>query len=466
MRVLSAFTGGFFRTKISTPSSSPFRPTSDPCDTGPSPAREGAPNLLTQREKEGSVSRRGRGGGGPRNLSTQRRSQRVVRRELLSLSLYSLLASNRGGLFIVFFPLYLVEVKGSTLAAALVVLSIAYVPASLLGPLVGRLSDRLGRRRAFLLAGEAMAFPLFLAITFAPGWVLASALFVGAELALAIGGPAYTAYVADVTDEGERGEAYGLLNATSSAGAVVGFVLAGVVTFEFGLAALFPFVVAVMVGTISVVFFLVPDTRVAPSPQRRPLREMGPVATFSVAVSVRAIGSGAVATFYGYLAASLGANDAEVSLVAIAGLLTAALVSVPLGRLIDRRGEIQGIWYGTLLTLGSYGVFAFATEWVETIPGQAVRNGGLSLVGPGCKRGSLGQPPRGIVRNTSGSSRSSTPRCGAWGRSWERWRSCSGGTTGCSRWPWGRRCSPSSSWSSSTARWGSGAASLAGGNSG
>lgn len=307
----------------------------------------------------------------------------MVRRELLSLSLYSLLASNRGGLFIVFFPLYLVEVKGSTLAAALVVLSIAYVPASLLGPLVGRLSDRLGRRRAFLLAGEAMAFPLFLAITFAPGWVLASALFVGAELALAIGGPAYTAYVADVTDEGERGEAYGLLNATSSAGAVVGFVLAGVVTFEFGLAALFPLVVAVMVGTISVVFFLVPDTRVAPSPQRRPLREMGPVATFSVAVSVRAIGSGAVATFYGYLAASLGANDAEVSLVAIAGLLTAALVSVPLGRLIDRRGEIQGIWYGTLLTLGSYGVFAFATEWVETIPGQAVRNGGLSLVGPG-----------------------------------------------------------------------------------
>ncbi len=307
----------------------------------------------------------------------------MVRRELLSLSLYSLLASNRGGLFIVFFPLYLVEVKGSTLAAALVVLSIAYVPASLLGPLVGRLSDRLGRRRAFLLAGEAMAFPLFLAITFAPGWVLASALFVGAELALAIGGPAYTAYVADVTDEGERGEAYGLLNATSSAGAVVGFVLAGVVTFEFGLAALFPLVVAVMVGTISVVFFLVPDTRVAPSPQRRPLREMGPVATFSVAVSVRAIGSGAVATFYGYLAASLGANDCGGKPRRDRRIADRRPRLGP-SRPADRpSGEIQGIWYGTLLTLGSYGVFAFATEWVETIPGQAVRNGGLSLVGPG-----------------------------------------------------------------------------------
>lgn len=307
----------------------------------------------------------------------------MVRRELLSLSLYSLLASNRGGLFIVFFPLYLVEVKGATLAISLVVLSLAYVPASLLGPLVGRLSDRVGRRRVFLLAGEAIAFPLFFAIIFAPGWPLASALFIGAELAIAIGGPAYTAFVADVTREDERGEAYGLLNATSSGGAVIGFVAAGVVTFEFGLAALFPFVVAVMVGTLSVVLFLVPDTRVAPSPQRRPLRDMRPVVTFSFAVSIRAIGSGAVATFYGYLAASLGANDVEVSVVAIAGLLTAALVSLPLGRLIDRRGEIQGIWYGTVLTLVSYGIFAFATDWVETIPGQAVRNGGLSLVGPG-----------------------------------------------------------------------------------
>ncbi len=307
----------------------------------------------------------------------------MVRRELLSLSLYSLLASNRGGLFIVFLPLYLVEVKGASLPVALVILSLAYVPASLLSPLVGRLSDRMGQRRIFLLVGEATAFPLFLLITFAPGWELAGGLFIGAELALAIGGPAYTAFVADVTKADERGEAYGLLNATSNGGAVVGFVVAGVLTFEFGLVALFPFVVAVMVGTLSVVLFLVPDTQVAPTPVRRPLREMGPVAEFSFAVSIRAIGSGAVATFYGYLAASLGANDLEVSIVAIAGLLTAALVSLPLGRLIDRRGEIRGIWYGTVLTLASYGIFAFSTEWAETIPGQAVRNAGLSLVGPG-----------------------------------------------------------------------------------
>ncbi len=308
----------------------------------------------------------------------------MPRRELLSLSLYSLLASNRGGLFIVFLPLYLVELKGATVPIALTILSLAYVSSSLIGPWMGRLSDRAGRRRPYLLLGEVSAFPLFFAIMFAPGYLFAGGLFIAAELALAIGAPAYNAYIADVTHERERGEGYGLLNATSNAGGVVGIALAGVITYYFGLGALIPFVVAVMVGTVSVVLFLVPDIRLTVPPLEKPkLREVKPVVTFSFAVSIRAIGSGAVATFYGVFAASLGANNLEVSVVALAGLITAALVSLPLGRMIDRRGEVRGIWYGTLLGLGSYGIFLASSHWWEVVPAQAVRNGGLSLVGPG-----------------------------------------------------------------------------------
>ncbi|HXY11875.1 MAG TPA: MFS transporter [Thermoplasmata archaeon] len=304
-------------------------------------------------------------------------------RELLSLSLYSLLASNRGGLFIVFLPLYLVEIKGATLPVALIILTLAWLPASAIGPWMGRLSDRAGRRKLFLLIGEATAFPLFLAIVFVPGWFLAGVLFIAAELALAIGSPAYNAFVADVTQVSERGEGYGLLNATSNAGAVAGFVLAGLITYWYGLQALFPFVVAMMVGVLAVVVLIVPDVRVPARTSRRPLREMKNVATFSFAVSIRAIGSGAVASFYGYFAASLGASSLEVSLVAIAGLITGALTGVPLGRWIDRYGEIRGIWYGTVLTLASYGIFIFSSSWTEVVPAQAVRNAGLSFLSPG-----------------------------------------------------------------------------------
>ncbi len=308
----------------------------------------------------------------------------MVSRQLLSLSLYSLLASNRGGLFLVFLPLYLVEVKGATLPIALTILTLGWLPASLIGPWVGRLSDRVGRRRPFLLAGEAAALPVFLAITFAPGYLFAGGLFVAAVLLLAIGGPAYTAYVADLTRIQERGEGYGLLNATSNAGAVAGFLLAGIVTLAFGLEALFPFVVAIMVGTLLVVVFLVPDVRLErPRARSRPLGDLKPVVSFSFVVSVRSIGSGAVATFYGFLAAGLGANSFEVSLVAVGGLLTAAVVSLPLGRLVDRFGEIRGIWYGTVLSLASYGIFLAATTWEEIVPAQAVRSAGIAWLNPG-----------------------------------------------------------------------------------
>jgi len=319
----------------------------------------------------------------------------VARRELLALSLYSLLASNRGGLFIVFLPLYLVEVKGASLPAALVILSLAYIPASLIGPWVGRLSDRARRRRPFLIAGEATAFPLFLSIVFAPGYLLAGGLFIAAELALAIGSPAYNAYIADVTRTEERGFGYGLLNATSNAGGVVGFLLAGWLTLEFGLGALFPLVVAVMVGTISVVILVVPEAPVAPRPAApsptdgpRPVSlfprgVLRPVYVFSFAVSIRAIGAGALGTYYGYLAAHLGANNFDVSLVAVAGLLTGAAVSIPLGRWIDRRGEIRAIWYGTVLGIVATLIFAFSTTWLGTLPAQSVRMAGLALLGPG-----------------------------------------------------------------------------------
>lgn len=308
----------------------------------------------------------------------------MAQRELLSLSLYSLLASNRNGVFIVYFPLFLVEEKGATLPLALAVLTVAWLPGTLLGPWLGRLSDRARRRRPFLLLGEALAFPLFLAVVFVPGYLLSSLLFVLAELALAIGAPAYTAYVADVTRTHERGEGYGLLNATASVGGVVGFFAVALLTIWFGLSALFPFVAAVMVGTLGVVVFLVPDIHLDhPLPARPPLRELKPLIAFSFAVSIRAIGAGAVGTFYGYLAASLGATPFEVGMVAVAGMLTGAVVSVPFGRLVDRFGEIRGIWYGTVLTLASYGIFVASSTWPETVPGSSVRFGGQSFLGTG-----------------------------------------------------------------------------------
>ncbi len=302
---------------------------------------------------------------------------------LWALALYQLLANNRGGLFLVYMPVFLVEARGASVTAALAIVSAGYVGASLTGPLAGRWSDRLGRRKAFLLAGELGSFPLFLAIPFLPGVVGAGLAFVAAEVVLSVAAPALNAFVSDVSSHAARGEGYALLNATAAWGGIAGFVAAALLIVPFGLNALFYFVAAVMVGTVTVILRWVPDARQPPAPTRRPWREYRELTIFSTVVSVRSLGAGAVGTFFGIYAVSLGASDFDVGLIAIAGMAASGIFSLPAGRYIDRRGEIRGIFYGTLIMLVGIAFFAITSSWLWFLPGQALRQIGFALLGPG-----------------------------------------------------------------------------------
>ncbi len=302
---------------------------------------------------------------------------------LAALAVYQLLASNRGGLFLVYMPVFLVEDRGASIPLALALVSLGYIGSSLTGPIAGRWSDRLGRRKMFLLAGELGSFPLFLSIPFLPTAYGAGLGFIAAEIVLSVSQPALNAFVSDLSGQASRGAGYGLLNATAALGGIVGFVGAAILVVPFGLAVIFYFVAAVMVGTVFVIVRWVPDVRQTPSPKRRPWREYREVTIFSTVVSIRSLGAGAVGTFYGIDAVTLGASNLDVAIIAISGMVASGLVSLPLGRYIDRRGEIRGIFYGTIIMLGGLAFFALATGWQYFIPGQIFRLVGFALLGPG-----------------------------------------------------------------------------------
>jgi MFS transporter, DHA1 family, multidrug resistance protein len=306
----------------------------------------------------------------------------VERRPLIALALYQLLSSNRSGLFTVYFVLFLVTDKGATIPQALALLSAAYVGASLVGPAVGRWSDRLGRRWPFLLGAEVGSLPLFLGVPFVPGYLASGLTFIAAEVVLAIGAPVMNAFVADLTSDRERGWGYGFLQATGAAGAIAGFLIAGVLVDLYGYVVLFLMVAAVMAGTITTVVIFIPDRRSPPAANRRPLRELKGVGIFSTAVSIRALGAGAVITFYGTYAYLLGANAFDISLIAIAGLVVSALASVPMGRVVDRIGEIQGLLWGTGISVASMVLYLIAANWIELIPARGTYQFGFALMNP------------------------------------------------------------------------------------
>lgn len=306
----------------------------------------------------------------------------MVDRTLVGLSLYSLLSSNRSGVFLVYFPIFLVEVDHAPIPLTLALTSIAYVAGSLVQPSAGRWSDRVGRRRPFLVAAELAALPLFLSIPFEPGYWAAGLAFIGGETVLSMGGPALNAFVADVTRDRARGGAYGLLNAASSAGGIGGFLVVGLLVLSLGFHYLFYFVALVQLGTLAILLIRVPDDRVAAAPARRPLSEMKEVVYFSTTVSIRSLGAGAVGAFYGIYAGALGANLFEVSLVAIAGLAVMAVFALPSGRLVDDMGEIKGLLWGTMLSIVGILVFLFASNWLELLPAQGFRNLGFAFLSP------------------------------------------------------------------------------------
>lgn len=306
----------------------------------------------------------------------------MERRVFLTLALYSLLASNRGGLFTVFFVLYLSSVKGASIGVALIILSAAYVGGSLIGPIAGRWSDRLGRRWPFLVLGEAASLPFFLLVPFLPGYMASGAAFIAAEMILALGSPALNAYVTDITDANERGWGFGFLQASGAVGAIVGFLVAGYLVNLYGFDVLFYMVGAIMVGTISIVVFFVPNKTVPAISQSRPWRELTTVSKFSFTVSIRALGAGAVVTFYGTYAYILGASAFDISLIAVAGLVVTAIFSIQMGRVVDRFGEIRGMLWGTAISVAAMVLYLVAVNWVELIPARATYQFGFALMNP------------------------------------------------------------------------------------
>lgn len=286
------------------------------------------------------------------------------------------------GIFLVFFPIYLNTVQHASVALSLAFLSAGYLGGSLVGPLAGRWSDRIGRRKPFLIGAELGAIPFYLSIPFLSGWFSSGLFFVVGTVILFLGSPALNAYVSDISGEKERGISYGTLAASRGAGAILGFLAVGFLIDRFGYTFLFYFAGAAMVGTVLFALLAVPDLPIAPRSSSAKLSALTPVLFFSIVVSIRTLGSGAVGSFMGVWATRLGAGDFDVSIIAVAGLATTALVGIQAGRAVDRHGELNSLYLGTVVSTIAFIIFLLAPTWYVLIPAQAVRQLGFAILSP------------------------------------------------------------------------------------
>ncbi|MBI4467711.1 MAG: MFS transporter [Acidobacteria bacterium] len=271
-------------------------------------------------------------------------------------------------------PVFLTRTLGASMTFVGLVEGVAETAASLVKLISGRLSDRLGHRRHFILGGYALSSltrPL-LGVATAPGQVLALRLV--DRLGKGTRGSARDALTADLTDPAHRGLAFGFQRGMDNAGAILGPLLASGLLLFFGMDYRTLFLLASIPGAVAVfvVWRYVHDASTVASPPEGSTTGSGttpgPKGGFDrrvigllITFGLFALGNSSDA-FLILRARDLGVADAALPALWIVLSLSKTIWSVPGGVISDRLGRGGTILTGWAVYAMVYAGFAVASS--------------------------------------------------------------------------------------------------------
>lgn len=261
-------------------------------------------------------------------------------------------------------PLFLTSLPGAGPAALGIIEGIADAAAAILKYVFGARSDRLARRKPYIVGGYALAAISRLAIPLAGAWTTV----LGARLFDRVGKGMRTAprdaLICDVTPVGERGRAFGFHRAMDHTGAVIGPLVAAALLAA-GLSLRSIFFIAVIPTAIAIVMLAtmlvetgVPDT-IERSPETTPAATAPAFRRFLVAIALFALANSSDAFLLLY-AADAGIPIAIVPLLWAAHHAVKALLSTHFGAWSDRRRRSLFLVAGWLIYAAVYIAFPFA----------------------------------------------------------------------------------------------------------
>jgi multidrug resistance protein len=265
----------------------------------------------------------------------------------------------------------------------------------LLAPVWGRLSDRIGRKPVIVigLAGFSISFLLFGLST--QLWMLYAARILGGALSSAAL-PTVMAYVADTTNDAERGGAMGRISAAMGLGISFGPVLGG---FLGEVSPAFPFFFAGATGALVCLFayFFLPESLAAAS---QLVAKARPRAGFGMAGLTQALfgpigfvlvlsflsnfaSANLQGTFALFSEAQFGAGKSELGILfGTMGVAMALAQGFLIGPLIKRWGEQRTIQLGLLSNGVGYVGFLFAVNVWTMMPSMLLMGMGFAAMMP------------------------------------------------------------------------------------
>ncbi|HEU4595883.1 MAG TPA: MFS transporter [Pyrinomonadaceae bacterium] len=262
------------------------------------------------------------------------------------------------GIVIPVLPYYLESPRFQATPVALGLLLTSYSVMQLIfSPVLGRLSDRHGRRPVLLLSviGTGIGFLLMGAATTL--WML----FVGRILDGITGGNISTAqaYIADVTTPENRAKGMGMFGAAFGLGFIFGPAIGGVLS-QWDISAPFYFAAALAFANAVLLYFTLPETVTRDHPARNVRRGWGDffrqfrepaLALVLVIYFFFVVAFSIMTTTFAYFTMYRFGYDATHNgwLFAYVGLLAVLVQGGLIGRLVKRFGELRLVVAGAVL---------------------------------------------------------------------------------------------------------------------
>ncbi|MEQ1832078.1 MAG: MFS transporter [Candidatus Eisenbacteria bacterium] len=288
---------------------------------------------------------------------------------VIALGLTSLFTDISSEMIVPVLPLFITATLGASVASLGLIEGVAECASSLLRLVSGRVSDRLGHRKPFIVAGYSLSGVCKSSMALAGTWPAMLGLRFGDRVGKALRTPARDALLADSAGAGAMGRAFGMHRAMDTLGAAIGPLVAWWLLRHWSalgaegyrrifLVSAIPAAIAVLV-----LWFMVRAPRAAArtvAEQVASREPLGPAFTRFVTADVLFQLGNSSWAFLLLRAEHSGWSASGVALLYLAYNLCAAVLSFPFGWLSDRVGRRPLLLAGYLLYALAYGIAAFA----------------------------------------------------------------------------------------------------------
>jgi len=229
---------------------------------------------------------------------------------------------------------------------------------TIIAPWIGRISDRVGRKRIILIGLCSYGVVSLLYVLVTSLWQIGALRFVQGAGAVMVA-PIAQAYVGDLTPRGKEGRYISLFYSSMFIGMALGPVIGGGLTELWSYGAAFLAMGALSLMALLFVAVVLPSKDIRVQPQEKAsamgrgfwdLVRSDAVMAQSAYWMTRGFWRQGFNTFYPLFAASvLRADEATIGLVLTVHLLAGGLLQVPLGWLADRYSRFPQIILGSAL---------------------------------------------------------------------------------------------------------------------